>query len=213
MVLLPRVRSDIKEHKKLNFYLYLALKKSIYKPAAFYKGILLPVCEVNVKNIKKIQELINLKAGDCTLREATIISSVLSKVSVPVLHSSVAILKIAEMPYSGANSLYLKTLLNKKYALPYRVIDALVMHFGKFLEDPRAMPVLWHQALLTFVQRYKSDLLPGQKELLKALTKTKFHQYFSEEVKRELVNSSSRGEQSNLELPIDEVMELDGLED
>lgn len=37
---------DIKEHKKLNFHYYMALKKSTYKPAAFYKGIILPLAEV-----------------------------------------------------------------------------------------------------------------------------------------------------------------------
>lgn len=30
------------------------------------------------------------------------------------------------MPYSGTNSFFLRVLLDKKYALPYRVVDALV---------------------------------------------------------------------------------------
>jgi essential nuclear protein 1 len=38
-------------------------------------------------------------------------------------------LQIAEMPYSGANSLFLRLLIDKKYALPYRAIDGLVEHF------------------------------------------------------------------------------------
>ena len=66
----------------------MALKKSLYKPAAFFKGFLLPLCE----------------SGDCTLREAAIIGSVLVKVSVPVLHSAAALLKIAEMEYTGTCS-------------------------------------------------------------------------------------------------------------
>ena len=70
-----------------------------------------------------------LQDGNCTLREAVIIASVLVKVSVPMLHSAAAILKVAEMDYNGANSIFLKTLLDKKYALPYRVIDAVVFHF------------------------------------------------------------------------------------
>ena len=32
--------------RKLNYHLYQALKKALYKPAAFFKGILLPLCEV-----------------------------------------------------------------------------------------------------------------------------------------------------------------------
>lgn len=46
LVLLPRVRDDIAEYKKLNFHLYQALKKALYKSAAFFKGFLLPLCEV-----------------------------------------------------------------------------------------------------------------------------------------------------------------------
>ncbi|WAR16694.1 BYST-like protein [Mya arenaria] len=82
-----------------------ALKKSLFKPAAFFKGILLPLCE----------------AGNCTLREAVILSSVLVKNSIPMLHSAAALLKIAEMDYNGANSIFIRALLDKKYALPYRV--------------------------------------------------------------------------------------------
>ena len=37
----------------------------------------------------------------CTLREAIIVGSLISKTSIPVLHSSAAMLKIAEMDYSG----------------------------------------------------------------------------------------------------------------
>ena len=45
LVLLPRVRADIQEAKRLNYHLYQALRKAIYKPAAFFKGIILPLCE------------------------------------------------------------------------------------------------------------------------------------------------------------------------
>ena len=115
----------------------MSVKKALYKPAAFFKGFLLPLCE----------------GGDCTLREAAIIGSVLVKVSVPVLHSAAALLKIAGMEYTGANSLFIRILLDKKYALPYKVIDALVGHFLGFRSDKRDMPVLWHQSLLVFAQR------------------------------------------------------------
>lgn len=46
LVLLPRLRDDIDEYKKLNYHLYECLFKAIYKPAAFFKGILLPLIEV-----------------------------------------------------------------------------------------------------------------------------------------------------------------------
>ena len=103
----------------------MALKKALYKPASFYKGLLLPLAQSHT----------------CTLREATIIGSALAKVSIQANHSAAALLKLLEMPYSGSNSLFIKVLLNKKYALPRRVIEALVTHFYGFIEETRVLPV------------------------------------------------------------------------
>lgn len=88
-------------------------------------------------------------------------------------------LKLAEMEYNGANSIFLRLLLDKKYALPFRVLDALVAHFLSFRSEKRVLPVLWHQSLLTLAQRYKADLASEQKtsllELLKIQTHPKYH--------------------------------------
>ncbi|XP_076857214.1 bystin [Brachyhypopomus gauderio] len=176
LVLLPRIRDDIAEYKKLNFHLYSALKKALFKPGAWFKGILLPLCE----------------SGTCTLREAIIIGSILTKCSIPVLHSSAAMLKLAEMEYTGANSIFLRLLLDKKYALPFRVLDALLAHFLSFRSEKRTLPVLWHQSLLTLVQRYKADLASDQKEALLELLKIQTHPQISAEVRRELQNADSR---------------------
>lgn len=46
LVLLPRVRDDIAEYRRLNFHLYQAIRKALFKPAAFMKGFLLPLCDV-----------------------------------------------------------------------------------------------------------------------------------------------------------------------
>merc|ERR1712217_80564 len=76
LVLLPAVRQNIAEYKKLNFHYYRALRKALFKPAAFFKGILLP-----------------LAMESCTLREALILSSVLSKASIPVMHAAASIVR------------------------------------------------------------------------------------------------------------------------
>jgi len=178
LVLLPHVRNDIDVNKKLNWHLYMALKKSVFKPAAFYKGIVLPLCE----------------SRSCTLREATIVGSVIVKVSIPALQSAVALLKIAQMEYSGANSIFIRILLDKKYSLPFRVIDALVEHFSHFIKEERQLPVLWHQALLVFVQRYKEDMTLNQKAEVKQLLKHHNHHAITPEILRELNESRSRGE-------------------
>ncbi|CAI7729646.1 unnamed protein product [Closterium sp. NIES-53] len=180
LVLLPRVRRDIRLNKKLHFALYQSLKKAVYKPAAFYKGVLLPLCQ----------------SQTCTLREAVIIGSVIQKVSIPVLHSSVALMKIAEMQYAGTNSYFMKLLLDKKYALPYRVIDAVVGHFLRFRSETRELPVIWHQCLLSLIQRYKNELTQQQKADIKFLiTSRQHHHLMSPEILRELQSSTrSRGQ-------------------
>lgn len=46
LILLDRIRKDIDKHKRLNFHLFQSLRKALFRPAAFFKGILLPLCEV-----------------------------------------------------------------------------------------------------------------------------------------------------------------------
>jgi essential nuclear protein 1 len=175
LVLLDAVRADIYEHKKLNYHYYISLKKAVYKPAAFFKGILLPLCK-----------------EDCTLREAAIVASVLQRVSIPVHHSAVAIHKLAQMTeYNGAASIFIKTLLNKKYALPVPVIASLVRHFASFIEDDRDLPVLWHQALLVFVQRYKNEVQDQARESIRLVMKKHYHHKITSEIRRELFGATA----------------------
>eukprot|EP00246_Nothoceros_aenigmaticus_P017629 TRINITY_DN8794_c0_g1_i1.p1 TRINITY_DN8794_c0_g1~~TRINITY_DN8794_c0_g1_i1.p1 ORF type:complete len:474 (-),score=93.88 TRINITY_DN8794_c0_g1_i1:128-1549(-) len=178
LVLLPRLRADIRTHKRLHFALYQALKKAIYKPSAFFKGILLSLCD----------------SGTCVLREAVIIGSVLQKMTVPVLHSSVALMKIAQMQYSGMNSYFIKLFVDKKYALPYRVLDALVAHFVRFAGDERVLPVIWHQSLLSFVQRYKHELNEKDRCDLQNLLKGQRHYLVTPEIEREIRHGRVRGQ-------------------
>ncbi|CAJ2646898.1 unnamed protein product [Trifolium pratense] len=181
LVLLPRVREDIRKNKRLHFALYQTLKKALYKPAAFFKGILFPLCE----------------SQTCTLREAVIVGSIIEKVSIPPLHSSVALLKLAGMNYCGTTSYFIKLLVEKKYALPYRVVDAVVAHFMRFENETRTMPVIWHQSLLAFVQRYKNELQKEDKDNLMILLDKQNHKLVTPEISRELNHSRNRGEKED----------------
>eukprot|EP00979_Chaetoceros_neogracilis_P019287 scaffold12116_cov277-Chaetoceros_neogracile.AAC.5 len=164
------LRADIVETQKLNYHYYRCLKKAVYKPAAFFKGILLPLCK-----------------SQCTLREAAIVASVLQRVSIPVHHSAVAIHKLAQMEYSGAASIFIKTLLNKKYSLPAPVIGSLVRHFASFVNDEKiVLPVLWHQSLLVFVQRYKNEIQGEARDALKNVMRKHLHHKITPEIRREL---------------------------
>lgn len=177
-ILLPRCLEDIAFNKKLNYHLYRALGKAVYKPDAFNKGILFPLCE----------------DPGITLRQATIIGSVVSKVSIPMLHSAAALLYISQLPYRPSNSIIITALLEKKYALPYRVLDSVVDSFLKMKTDSRPLPLVWHQTLLAFAQRYKMELTMEQKEKLKLLMRVHTHYGVTPEVRRELFSSRNRGD-------------------
>lgn len=127
--LLPAIREQMHETKKIHAHLYTALKRALYKPACFFKGLLFPL----------------LESETCTLKEAHVIASAISRVSVPVLHSAAALLHLCEMGArmftasarvedrnDGPVNIFIRCLLEKKYALPYRVVDALVFHFVRF---------------------------------------------------------------------------------
>ena len=166
--LLPAVRANLETHKKLNHHYYASLQKAMYKPAAWIKGVLLNICS----------------AGDCTLKEAAIIGSVMAKMSIPVLHASVALIKLAEMEYYPPTSYFIKVLLSKNYSLPSRVIDSVAEHFLKFCMDERAMPVLWHQCLLTFVSLYGKTA--RTKHDFKELLKSHCHSAITQEIRNKL---------------------------
>ncbi|KIM67719.1 hypothetical protein SCLCIDRAFT_1209828 [Scleroderma citrinum Foug A] len=185
VVLLDAVREDIQSNKKLNVQYYEALKRALYKPGAFFEGIVFPMLE-----------------SGCTLKEAAIIASIIAKKKVPVLHSAAALLRIAQMDYAGPNSLFMRVLIDKKYQLPYKVVDALVFHFIRLSNtykartrgDSEKLPVLWHQSLLAFCQRYAPDLTPDQKDALLDVVRVNPHPQIGPEVRRELIDSVARGE-------------------
>ncbi|KAL6244334.1 snoRNA-binding rRNA-processing protein [Rhinocladiella similis] len=216
-ILLERVREDIQENKKLNVHLYNALKAAFYRPSAFFKGF-----------------LFNLVQSSCTLREAQIISSVLAKIKIPVLHSAAALLRLCEISAeqtsnvnseaAGAANIFIRVLLAKKYALPYKVVDALVFHFLRFraskensadagLASKEAkLPVLWHQSLLIFAQTYRHEITEDQREALLDLLLVRGHKDIGPEVRRELLagrNRATEGQEGSA-MAVDQELRDDG---
>jgi essential nuclear protein 1 len=221
LVLLDSVRSDIHGNKKLNYHYYMALKKSVYKPSAFFKGIILPLARPD---------------AECTLREAVIVASVLQRVSIPVHHAAVAIYKLATSPapstdgssasamYSGPVCIFLRALLNKKYSLPAPVIGSVVSYFCSFSKrsdsSASTLPVLWHQALLVFVQRYRDEIRTSESAVrgIRDLLRAQHHPKLTPEIRRELFGSRQAWEDEQRHLQLQrkiprERQTSDGLED
>ncbi|AJP88324.1 Enp1p [Saccharomyces cerevisiae YJM1400] len=186
LILLERFRDNIEtsEDHSLNYHIYRAVKKSLYKPSAFFKGFLFPLVETG-----------------CNVREATIAGSVLAKVSVPALHSSAALSYLLRLPFSPPTTVFIKILLDKKYALPYQTVDDCVYYFMRFriLDDgsngedaTRVLPVIWHKAFLTFAQRYKNDITQDQRDFLLETVRQRGHKDIGPEIRRELLAGASR---------------------
>lgn len=187
-VLLEKFRTSIEDSDKhtLDYHIYRAIRKSLYKPGAFFKGFLLPLVD-----------------SHCTVREATIAASVLAKVSVPVLHSSVALTQLVQRDFKPAATVFIRVLIEKKYALPYQTLDELVFYFMRFrqaaqeelgveADEMPPLPVVWHKAFLAFAQRYKNDITDDQRDFLLETVRQRFHHAIGPEIRRELLSGSPR---------------------
>ena len=184
--LVPAIRSDIKKNKKLNIHYYNCLKRALFKPSAFFKGIILPMSKT------------------LSAKEASIIGSILRKCSIPNNHASAAIIKLIQICQNDKNGIsvgalfFMRLLLVKKYAFPTEVKDKLVNFFlGYYDFDKDKLPVLWHQALLCFIQHYKLDLTEIEKSKLKDLNNKVGHHIISSEISKELSFSRQNQNKDN----------------
>ena len=173
--LVPAIKADIKKNKKLNIHYYNCLKRALFKPSAFFKGIILPMSK------------------SLSGKEASIIGSILRKCSIPNNHASAAIVKLSQLCQNDKKGVcvgalfFIRLLLVKKYALPKEVKDHLVKFFMSYYDfDRNKLPVLWHQTLLCFVQHYKLDLTEDEKINLKDLNNKIGHHLIQSEISKEL---------------------------
>ncbi|KAI8371507.1 Bystin-domain-containing protein [Radiomyces spectabilis] len=173
LVLLDRFRENVAYDDQLHPHMYSALKKALLRPIIFFKGFLFPLCE----------------SGNCMLHEAAILANLLSQIQIPAIHSSAAILRLADMIYSPPNSLFIRVLLEKQYSLPHRVVDALVLHYLRLADHPYTMPRLWYQSLLVFVKGYHGDMIPEQKDGLLSVCDKKPHAMFTPRIRQQLFST------------------------
>ena len=180
LYLVPYIRNNIKRYHKLNIHLYNSLKKAIYKPAGFFKGIVFPMAE------------------NLTAKEANILGSILSKCSIPVAHSSSAIMMLFELNnkedlsrVSHGHLFFIKILLSKKYALPTIVKSGIVNNFyniavNNLKQNIKKLPLIFHQCLLVFVETYKFDLDDEEKKKIRYICEKFNHHIISNLVTKEL---------------------------
>lgn len=169
-ILLEACRRNFDETKTVNVHYFQALKKAIYKPAAFFKGIIFPI----------------VQDPHTTLKEASVYCSVLSNTSIPALHAAAALMKISTGEYAGPKFMIIRTLLDKKFALPTKTISLIFDYFCSFGRSETPLTVIWHQALLVFVQRYKYEFDEDRKKHVRELVALQNHGMISPEIIREI---------------------------
>ena len=103
------------------------------------------------------------------------IESLISKMSIPVISASVAMLKLMEMQPTTSVIHYLSAFLNKHYTLPKRVLSSLTQYLLRFGDIEEEMSVAWQGLLLTLAKQYGQSLDEMQKSSLKDLSKLKSH--------------------------------------
>ncbi|KAF0991022.1 hypothetical protein HZS_6921 [Henneguya salminicola] len=146
-ILYPRIRDDISEFGRLNHHIFNALCRATHKPAQFFKGIIFPLC----------------LSQNTSIREAVIISSVLSRCSFPAIHAAVALAKLSSFSYSKINTVFIRILLQKRYALPNKALDMLLTYFTDGKAGGEPSPLLWHQTLLMFISKIIYNIINEKK--------------------------------------------------
>jgi essential nuclear protein 1 len=185
-VVLDAVREDIRVNGKLNVHYYETLKRSLYNPAAFFKGIVFPLLDVSLFDRQCVRRADRTRTRSDRMhaqrscdnrfrprKSQSPARALRSRHHPPREHGllgyappharNVVELQTNVLTFDvpGPNSLFIRVLVDKKYALPYKVVDALVFHFIRLSNTYKAkkgesekLPVLWHQSLLVFAQRY-----------------------------------------------------------
>lgn len=171
---MPAIRADIRKNKKLNYQYFASLQKGFWKAAAWFRGILFPLC----------------LDPELRSRESVILASILHNRSIPATHSAIAIMKLTMMPYTGPVNIFLKALVSKRYALPVSVLNCLFDWIMSFEQHSAVkLNVIWFQTVLSIVELYSDYFSMEQKDEMKRLVKKVHkHEKISPIIIRKLAN-------------------------
>lgn len=155
--LFPKILKDLEESKELNVHYYNSMKKAIYRPGAFYKGLIIPL----------------YREKTLTLKKASVIASILSKCTIPVLPSSAAIMIMCKSKFTSPRAIILKALLDKNYSLPVKVLDDVAEYLIHV--DIDSCGVLYFQTLLSLVAKYYPSMSDESRSKMKKLVADRTH--------------------------------------
>lgn len=174
LILLPIILKHIEEHKKLDGVLYQTLIKALYKPIAWFKGILFPLIRQR-----------------CSNKVMVIIGSIIKRMSINVKYVMIGVKLMFSL--KGEDSVlfyFLSIIFDKKYKFTKDFIEESTKYFEEFSSSKKALPLVWHKSLLLFVQNYKDSLSDEQRRRLQNLVTRKHHHKVSIEILKILFTAS-----------------------
>ena len=168
-VILPKIIDDIKTNGKLNAHLYECLKVTLYKPISWFTGFMLP--------------LVNNE--QCTLKMAQIVASCLKRNSVTRDLASAALIRLCQAPFSSSVTVFVYTILDKKYSLPEQAYNAVLDWFMQFDDDTEIdLNLNWQQSLLVLVHRYHTQMTPEERRIVLNLANKRCNQGIAGDIRR-----------------------------
>ncbi|KII70957.1 Bystin [Thelohanellus kitauei] len=135
---------------------------------------------------------------DCSVKEAVVLSAVISRCHFPAIHLAAAMIKISRFEYSGilirykaTNCIFMRFILQKRCTFPNKALDMLLEYFKAFENSQIEPSLIWHQILLLFVQNYISYFDEEKSTQIFSLIKVKKHYMISSVISDALKNKRS----------------------
>ncbi|CAL8106633.1 unnamed protein product [Calicophoron daubneyi] len=172
--LLPKVKEDIEENRRLSVQLFEALIASMFRPEEFVSGVFLPWVQ-----------------SDMSKTEGVILSHLMKKASLRVRFGAVALALILDEEFSVPRSMVIEALLSKHYYMPEAALERVIHYFLSFDKDCSAyfttenrMPVTWFRSLLIFLESYRGCLKPEDRNNIIKLCRRHEHPQITPDIRK-----------------------------
>ncbi|KAL0230518.1 hypothetical protein PCE1_004077 [Barthelona sp. PCE] len=169
--LLPACRVNMANNpnKKLSYHFYQALRKSVFRPKAFFKGLLLP-----------------LITEEPTLKEAVVFGSILQRSSLPAHHSCTFMMKLMELEWTPIVAYFFDLVLEKKYAIPLQFLKHVIDYFLGFYDQDEKLPVVWHRGVHSLCANYCEHFTKENCKDIYRLVRKHTHHLITIDIRKEL---------------------------
>ncbi|KAF5401621.1 Essential nuclear protein 1 [Paragonimus heterotremus] len=171
--LLPKVKQDIEENRRLCVQLFEALIASMFRPEEFVSGVFLPWIQ-----------------SEMSKTEGVILAHLIKKATLKARFAAVALALSLEEEFSIPRSMVIEALLSKHYHMPEAALERVLQYFLSFDKDcsvyfthENRMPVTWFRSLLLFLESYRNYVKPEERTKLVKLCRQHEHPQITGEIR------------------------------